>query len=81
MNISVVAHGQVSDSTYKPEQDPYLVGRELGILQEVKSRSKLTTRDIVERILKRRNEFEVKHKKKSEKEEVYLAEKKFVQEL
>jgi ethanolamine-phosphate cytidylyltransferase len=84
MNISVVAHGQVSDSDwhrYKPDEDPYQVGRELGILHGIKSRSKLTTRDIVERILKRRTEFQVKHKKKSEKEEAYLAEKKFVQEL
>lgn len=83
MNVSVVVNG-----TFHPphkeiilEDDPYRIPKELGIYQEIPSPSKLTTEEIVERIIQNRASFEKRYSTKAKKEEQYFAQKQYVQEI
>jgi len=79
MNVGVVVHGSQQD--YQSEIDPYRVAKELDIYKEIESVSKLTTEDIVTRILKQRDSFEKRYSTKAKKEEDYLKNKEFVPEI
>lgn len=83
-NITVVAHGVVSDSPRELPaglEDPYTVPREMGVLRTVASPRALKTQDIVDRIIDQKVEFEKKFKKKAASEEVYNNQKEFVEEI
>lgn len=56
MNVGLVVHG--THLTYQTDVDPYRVAKELGIYKEIESPSKLTTEEIVTRILKQRESYE-----------------------
>jgi len=67
--ISVVVHGTVNDPAYiDHKDDPFEVPRRLGILQTVVSPRKITTSEIVDRIIKNRQQYEERNRKKEEKE-------------
>jgi len=67
--ISVVVHGTVNDPAYVPQQDdPLEVARKLGILKTIVSPRKITTTEIVDRIIKNRQQYEERNKKKEAKE-------------
>jgi len=81
MNITVIAHGEVGDS--QKTDNPYEVAQSMPQVKvvQLKSARKLTTQDIVERILKQKVDFEAKFTKKNKKEKDYLEQKTFVQEV
>jgi len=81
MNISVIAYGDVGDSART--SNPYEVASSMPDVRVVplKSSRKLTTQDIVDRILKQRMDYETKFNKKHKKEQDYLEQKAFVQEV
>lgn len=70
--IKYVAYGSVSDpkSFGAPEHDddPYVVPKKLGILKLIQSPSKLTTSDVVHRIIANRQQYLERNRKKEEKE-------------
>merc|ERR1712176_1536806 len=65
--INTVVHGKTHVSKLDGT-DPYAYPKELGIFQEVDSKSSVTTADIVQRIIAHRLQFEERNKKKEEKE-------------
>jgi len=68
-NISVVVHGTINDPAYIPvEEDPFEIPRKMGILKTVTSPRKITTSEIVERIIKNRQQYEERNRKKEAKE-------------
>lgn len=84
MNISLVVHG----SHFDVEQlgtdmglDAYSVPKELGIYQEVVSKSNLTVMGILDRIVTNRESYLKRNNKKTKQEAAYLDNKEFVQEL
>jgi len=81
MNIQVIAYGEVGDS--ERMDNPYEVATGMPNVKvvQLKSTRKLTTQDIVERILKQKVDFETKFNKKTKKEKDYLEQKTFVQEV
>jgi len=67
--INLVVHGTVNDPAYIPvEEDPFEIPRKLGILKSVESPRKLTTSEIVDRIIKNRQQYEERNRKKEAKE-------------
>jgi cytidyltransferase-like protein len=70
--ISIVARGTVSDPAYKVTSDEYdhafETPRSLGILRNITSPTKLTTSDIVQRIIDNRKKFVERNLKKEAKE-------------
>jgi len=69
--VNIVVHGTVSDPAYKvPEadDDPFAVPRKLGILKTVSSPRKITTSEIVQRIINNRQKYEERNRKKEAKE-------------
>lgn len=66
LKVDVVSHGQ----TYIPADipDPYQVPKSLGKFVAIDSGSKITTEQIVERIIKNRLEYEERNLKKEKKE-------------
>jgi len=87
MNISLVVHGTSFDPLLNLEQfqsgkdDPYYIPKKMGIYRELPSQSKLTAGDIVDRILKNREQYEQRFKDKNKKEQAYLEQKTYVQEI
>mmetsp|Transcript_8295 Transcript_8295/g.12269 ORF Transcript_8295/g.12269 Transcript_8295/m.12269 type:complete len:425 (-) Transcript_8295:418-1692(-) len=85
MNISMVVHGVHQDKRLNPvdpnEQDPYKVPKQLGIFQEIDSKSELSVHDIVRRITQKRDQYEKRNEKKVAQEQVYLQNKEYVEEL
>jgi len=81
MNIQVIAYGEVGDS--ERTDNPYEVGQSLPNVKVIplKSNRKLTTANIVERILQQKLDFEAKFNKKNKKEKEYMEQKSFVQEV
>lgn len=82
MNISLVING----TTHPPAQssgaqDPYEIPKKLGIYRQISSPSTMTTEEIVERIIQNRSSFEKRYSAKAKKEEQYLEQKQFVQEI
>lgn len=70
-NISVVFHGTEYDvpvSRSLQKLDPYLVPKDQGIYCELESPSKITTTEIINRILANKQAFIERNKKKQEKE-------------
>ncbi len=83
-NISVVAHGAVSDSPRELPagvEDPYVIPREMGVLRSVASPRPLKTQDIVDRIIAQKVEYEAKFKRKAASEAEYFKQKEFVEEM
>eukprot|EP01027_Heterolobosea_sp_BB2_P002762 GEZU01004151.1.p1 GENE.GEZU01004151.1~~GEZU01004151.1.p1 ORF type:complete len:347 (+),score=137.27 GEZU01004151.1:351-1391(+) len=73
LKINLVVHGSVPDIPNKDDIDPYEVPKKLGIFKEIPSpRPYLTTKTVVERIIKNRMLFEERNKKKEQKELKYL---------
>jgi len=67
--IQVVVHSLTEDFSLLPDEpDPYREVKELGIYQEVELSYKLTTSDILQRIIKNRLEYESRNTKKVEKD-------------
>jgi ethanolamine-phosphate cytidylyltransferase len=67
--IQVVVHSSIDDVGLLPDEpDPYREVKELGIYQEVQLSYKLTTSDILQRIIKNRLEYETRNTKKVEKD-------------
>ena len=58
----------------------YSVAEEMGILVNFESPSKMTTSDVISRVMSHRSEFMKKFSKRSKKEETYYSEKSFVEE-
>ena len=77
-NISIVAHGTVYES--EVAEDHYALAVEDGIFVEIQSESKLSTGEIVKRILSNKDNFEAKFARKSKTEAAYYEKKKFVVE-
>jgi ethanolamine-phosphate cytidylyltransferase len=65
-NVDIVCHGQ----TYIPNDlgDPYAVPKAMNKFRLIDSGSKITTEQIVERIIKNRLEYEQRNVKKEKKE-------------
>jgi len=68
LKIKVVATGTTPHSYDANLPEPYKVPKELGILSVIKSPSKVTTAEIIDRILKNHKAFEERNKKKEAKE-------------
>lgn len=66
--VDVVCHGQTPIANDVDGQDPYLVPKKMGKFVEVDSGNKMTTEQIVERIIRHRLEYETRNKKKEKKE-------------
>jgi len=67
--IKVVIHGTVNDPAYVADaEDSFEVPRKLGILKTVQSPRKITTSEIVERIIRNRQQYEERNRKKEAKE-------------
>lgn len=66
LNVDVVCHGQ----TYIPSEhgDPYAIPKMMGKFVMIDSGNKITTEQIVERIIKNRLEYEERNLKKEKKE-------------
>mmetsp|Transcript_27465 Transcript_27465/g.69306 ORF Transcript_27465/g.69306 Transcript_27465/m.69306 type:complete len:426 (+) Transcript_27465:159-1436(+) len=82
-NISVVAHGTQYDRTTGGSDDyvdAYRIPKERGIFREVPSTAEGGVVEIIERVLKNREEFERKFTKKSAQEDAYYSNKKYVHE-
>jgi len=81
MNIQVIAYGEVGDS--ERTDNPYAIAQGMPNVKvvQLKSTRVLTTQDIVARILKQKVEYENKFTKKNKKEQDYLEQKTFVQEV
>jgi ethanolamine-phosphate cytidylyltransferase len=65
-NISLVVHGWTK-STYD-QYDCYAVPKQLGIFKTIDTGNRLTTNEIVQRIIEHRLEFELRNKKKEDRE-------------
>lgn len=65
--VDVVVHGNTPVANLDGI-DPYAYPKQLGIFHEVDSKNKLTTKDIVQRIIMHKLEFESRNKKKESKE-------------
>lgn len=81
MNISLVVHGSHFDVEQLDGLDAYRVPKDLGIYQEVSSKSDLTVMGILDRIVKNRESYLKRNSKKTKQEAVYLDNKQYVQEL
>lgn len=74
-NIKLVVHGKTSSEPDINNEDPYKLPKEMGIYHEVETRfSHLTTQTIIDRIIKRRQAYEERNRKKQAKELAALAE-------
>jgi len=83
LNIQVVAtgtHWQNEPDSPADAHPTYAVPRELGMLTVIPSDSKLSTRNIVDRILRNRGMFETKFEKKAAAEQEYYQQKTYRQE-
>eukprot|EP00168_Porphyra_purpurea_P016203 TRINITY_DN5185_c0_g1_i2.p1 TRINITY_DN5185_c0_g1~~TRINITY_DN5185_c0_g1_i2.p1 ORF type:complete len:550 (-),score=201.79 TRINITY_DN5185_c0_g1_i2:830-2413(-) len=84
MNISLVVHGSHFDREQLGTDvglDAYSVPKELGIYQEVPSKSDLTVMGILDRIVSNRESYLKRNSKKTKQEAKYLDAKQYVQEL
>lgn len=84
MNISLVVHGSHFDMEQLGTDiglDAYSVPKELGIYQEVDSKSNLTVMGILDRIVTNRELYLKRNNKKTKQEAAYLDNKQYVQEL
>eukprot|EP00474_Spongospora_subterranea_P008635 CRZ09093.1 hypothetical protein [Spongospora subterranea] len=79
LRISVVASGgNVDDLTdCVDEHDRFAVPKSMGIHQHLVTFERLTTKDVIERIINNRKQLEVKHAKKSFQEAIYEQENDF----
>ena len=77
-NIAIVAHGTIYESEAMPDQ--YTLAEQNGIFVEIPSKSMLSTREIVRRILSNKENFEAKFAKKNKTEAEYYKNKTYVQE-
>jgi len=68
LKIQTVVCGTTPHSYPSSSPDPYKVPKDLGILKELKSPSKLATPQVIDRILENHHQFEARNKKKEEKE-------------
>jgi len=68
LKISVVCCGTTPHSYPSNLPDPYKAPKDLGILRVLESPSKLTTPQVIDRILENHKMFEARNKKKEEKE-------------
>jgi len=76
-NVSVVVHGSADTAApCEDGSDPYELPKKLGIYRVVDSPSKITTTEIINRILAHRQEYEARNRKKEEKELKQLQESK-----
>jgi ethanolamine-phosphate cytidylyltransferase len=66
--IEVVVHGTIADPGFISGPDPYSVPKKMGIYKNIESPRKLTTSDVVQRIIENRKKFEDRNKKKEAKE-------------
>jgi len=80
MNIAVVATGYL-DTKKREKEDPYEVPKQMGVFHEIKINSDLTTEKIEKRILENRQQYEQLYERKKKKEQVYINEKQYLQEL
>eukprot|EP00871_Galdieria_phlegrea_P001703 jgi/Galph1/2533/GphlegSOOS_G1221.1 len=84
MNISLVCHGSHWDEHISEDSskvDPYAIPKKLGIFVEIESKSSLSVMEIIERIVKNREQFLHRQRKKEAQEKQYLEEKHFIEEL
>jgi len=71
LNVAVVCHGVtggVVEMDPDTNEDPYQVPKDAGIFQEVDSGSRLTTGEMIRRVLKRKEEFQRRNAAKEKKE-------------
>lgn len=68
LNIDLVIHGETDVAPETDGSDPYKEPKERGKFKVIDSGNSLTTRDIVERIISHRLEYEKRNKAKQDKE-------------
>lgn len=91
LNIKVVVQGTVhkGDPSIKRwrkgsvdlDEDPYVVAKELDIYREIDSAFKLDTQDIIDRIVENRAKYLNKFQVSTQKENKYIENKTYVQEV
>ncbi|XP_073118370.1 ethanolamine-phosphate cytidylyltransferase isoform X2 [Elaeis guineensis] len=79
-NISLVVHGTVAEGSCSDEVDPYVTPRSMGIFKTIASPNNITWTSVARRIVDNHEVYKKRNVKKSESENKYYAEKKFVPE-
>ncbi|XP_069125309.1 ethanolamine-phosphate cytidylyltransferase-like isoform X1 [Argopecten irradians] len=66
--VDIVCHGMTPVMPAEDGTDPYSIPQKLGKFKTLNSYNELTTRNIIERIIAHRLQYQLRNKKKSEKE-------------
>ena len=78
LNISVVVKGS---SALQPENDPYLIPKNLGIYKEIPKIPNLSTDIIIQRVIQNRKNYIERNSRLVKKEIEYYENKTFVSEI